>query len=417
MTKKIFLFVLLCLFALSFAGCGPQQAARCTSPEDNPNHHYLRGMEALERVQDALFRGKSDVSADLEIAREKFERALFCDKEFYPANGGLAIVSAHKVRRQKDAGYADVDRKRAIDYVDKGGRDARSDEDKFDHYLSVVRVDTLMNGKNWVEKTEEAYHLGKEVRPDERKLYYYQGREALQYYMGLAYWEAQDFQRSRDMFSSVLNSRRDGKWHEKADKAWKRVDKIVRAMAGITVGDVGKKIAMKESVSRGDLAALLVDELKIDKLFAGRIPVQSELDKMKAEFNPADLSGHHFREEVTTILKWKVRGLEPKFDRGSNAYLFKPADAVTRGEMAFIMEDVLIKLTGDEKLARAFFGQDRSPFPDVRPTSPFFNAVMNMTSRNIMEGELSGEFRINAPVDGAEALLAIRVLKQKMNIY
>jgi len=28
-------------------------------------------------------------------------------------------------------------------------------------------------------------------------------------------------------------------------------------------------------VSRGDLAALLIDEMKLDKLFAGRIPVRS----------------------------------------------------------------------------------------------------------------------------------------------
>jgi hypothetical protein len=188
-------------------------------------------------------------------------------------------------------------------------------------------------------------------------------------------------------------------------------------MAGITVGDVGKQIAVKDSVTRADLAALLIDEMKLDKLFAGRIPVQSQIDKMKAEFMPADVLNHSFREEVLTIMKWKVRGLEPKYDETTKAYLFKPTDAVSRGEMAFILEDVLMKLTGDEKLATAYFGQDKSPFPDVKPTSPFYNAVMNMTTRGIMEGELSGEFRINAPVDGAEALLAMRVLKQRMNIY
>ncbi len=85
--------------------------------------------------------------------------------------------------------------------------------------------------------------------------------------------------------------------------------------------------------------------------------------------------------------------------------------------MAFIREDVLIKLTGDEKLATAYFGQERSPFPGCQATSPFYNAVMNMTSRGIMEGELSGEFRFNEPVDGAEAILAIRMLQQKINIY
>jgi hypothetical protein len=34
-----------------------------------------------------------------------------------------------------------------------------------------------------------------------------------------------------------------------------------------------------------------------------------------------------------------------------------------------------------------------------------------------METELSGEFRPDDPVDGAEAILAIRLLRQKMNIY
>jgi len=138
---------------------------------------------------------------------------------------------------------------------------------------------------------------------------------------------------------------------------------------------------------------------------------------MKAEFTPADVLTHPFRDEVLTILKWKVRGMEPKFDQTTKAYLFKPDDKVQRGEMAFILEDVLIKLTGNEKLATAYFGQDRSPFPDVKSTSPYYNAVLNMTSRGIMEGDLSGEFRVNQPVDGAEAILAIRMLQQKINIY
>jgi hypothetical protein len=126
---------------------------------------------------------------------------------------------------------------------------------------------------------------------------------------------------------------------------------------------------------------------------------------------------HPFKEEVLTLMKWNVRGMEPKYDETSRAYLFKPGDPVTRGEMAFILEDVLIKLTADEKIATAYFGQSNSPFPDVKATSAFYNAVMNMTTRSIMESELSGEFRVNSPVDGAEALLAIRVLKQRINIY
>ncbi|MCX8075732.1 MAG: S-layer homology domain-containing protein, partial [Aquificaceae bacterium] len=136
----------------------------------------------------------------------------------------------------------------------------------------------------------------------------------------------------------------------------------------------------------------------------------------QAEFIPADILNHPFRQEITTLLKWKVRGLEPQYDQTTKAYLFKPDGAVTRGEMALILEDILIKLTGDESLARAYLGHERSPFPDVRPTAPIYNAVMNATTRGLMEPELSGEFNPGKPVDGAEAILAIRVLKQRMNI-
>lgn len=384
-------------------GCS-KPVVRCTSPEDNAQHHYLRGMEALEQ-------NKTDV------AREKLERAVYCDERFPPAHGGLAIVASCKAKAQDDKGYSAADAQQACDHLKKCRKQSKTDEEKFEYFLAVVRVNTGLKDKGWLEEAKDAFKYAKDLKVDERKLVYYQGTEALDYYMGLAYLEAYEFQKARDSFAEVLNAKREGKWHERADKAWKKTDKIVRAMAGITVGDVGKKIAVKDSITRGDLAALLIDEIKLDKLFAGRIPVASQVAAMKAEFTPADTMSHPFKDEILTIMKWKVRGLEPKFDDTAKAYLFKPADAVSRAEMAFILEDVLIKLTGDEKIATAFFGQDKSPFPDVKPTSAFYNAVLNMTTRGIMEGELSGEFRIGDSVDGAEALLSTRVLKQRMNIY
>ena len=401
--KRIWLFLLLSV-ALLAGGCA-KQVARCTAPEDNPAHHYLRGMEALE-------------SGKIDLAQEKFDRALYCEENFSAAYGGKAIVAALKAKGMGDAGYRSIEVARAEEYLEKAKKLIETDNDRFEYQLAVLRVSPAVKGKDWLDRAEAAYRAAQSVeKVDERRLDYYQGKEAAAYFMGLAYLEGYQFRKAEDKFRETLDSRKMGKWNEPADKAWKKTSKIVRAMGGITVGDVGKKIAVKETVSRGDLAALLVDEMKIDKLFAGRIPVKSQLAAMKAEFVPADLLSHQFREEVDVIMKWKVRGLEPKFDQTTKAYLFKPEDKVQRGEMAFILEDVLIKLTGDEKLATAYFGQDRSPFPDVKATSPYYNAVMNMTSRGIMEGELSGEFRFNEPVDGAEAILAIRMLQQKINIY
>ncbi len=394
---------LLALPAMLISACA-NQVARCTSPEDNPQHHYIMGMEALEKKI-------------LDNAQEKFERMLYCEDDSSRAYGGLSIVSAGKVKQQADAGYKAVDSGRAFDYLKKSEKYAGKDEEKFDYALAAIRTESTIKSKDWLDKVTDAYKEGSKLNPDERLLLYYDGKEALSYFTGLAYLEALEFTKARDSFSAVLNAKREGKWHEKADKGWKKTDRIVRAMAGVTVGDVGKKIAIKDSITRADLAALLIDEMKLEKLFAGRIPSASQVDAMKAEFTPADIMNSQFKQEIMIIMKWKVRGLEPKYDQTTMANLFKPGDSVSRGEMAFILEDILIKLTADDKIATAYFGQERSPFPDVRPTSPLFNAVMNMTTRGIMEGELSGEFRINDPVEGPEALLAIRMLRQKLNIY
>lgn len=400
--KRVWLLVLLSAVAL-LTGCAtvPQ---RCTSPEDNPRHHYLRGMEALESLKVGL-------------ALEKFDRALYCEEQFSAAYSGRGIAFAMKSRTQQDQGYRGVEIEQAIENLEKGRKSAETANDRFEYQVAAIRANNMIKGRKWLDEAEDAYREAMNQKVDERLLDYYQGQEAATYFIGLAYLDAYEFRKAEDKFRDVLGARKDGKWNEPADRAWKKTTKIVRAMGGITVGDVGKKIAVKDSVSRGDLAALLIDEMKLDKLFAGRIPVKSKIDKMEAEFTPADIMGHPFKDEVLTVLKWKVRGLEPKYDKSTMAYMFKPGESVKRGEMAFILEDVLMKLTADEKLATAFFGQDRSPFPDVKPTSPFYNAVLNMTTRNIMEGELSGEFRVNEPVDGAEAILAIRMLQQRINIH
>lgn len=401
--KRLNVVWLLFLGLILAAGCA-RHVAKCTTPEDNPPHHYVRGMELLEQ-------GKT------QDAETKFERALYCDESYSPAHSGLAIINAEKAKAQKEPGYRQTDTGKAMEHLKHAKKRAGTSEDKFAYHLAGMRVDTALRFKDWLGDVEDHFKDAMKLNVDERKLLYYDGKEAAPYFMGIAYLESREFQKARDKFSDVLNMKKEGKWNEKADKGWKRVDKIVRAMGGITLGDVGKEIAVRESVNRGDMAALLADELKIDKLFAGRIPVKSEIDKLKAEFTPADVLNHHFKEEALIMMKWGIRGLEPQYDQTTKAYLFKPDGGVTRKEFALVLEDVLVKLTGDEKIATAYFGQEKSPFPDVLPTAPWYNAVMNMTSRGLMEPELSGDFRVNDLLDGAEAILAIRVLRQKMNIY
>jgi tetratricopeptide (TPR) repeat protein len=394
------------LGVLLFAACARQpELPRCTAPEDNPPHHYTRGMLSIE-------------SNNLDEARTKLNRAVQCDDRYAPAHAGLALVHALQTAHQANEGYRQADATQALAALKRAKRYSKTPEARFSYHTTAIRVHTALHGEDWLDDAKDHYRKSQELQPDESKLTYYQGREAATYFMGIAYFRgAHDFSRARDLFRQVLDTKREGKWHEKADTAWRKADKVSRATAGITIGNVALSIALQDDVSRGDLAALLIDEVKLDQLFAGRLPVQSQVDTKQAAFTPADVLEHPFKQEILTLMKWNVRGLEPQYDPTTTANLFHPNQAVSRKALAIVLEDIVIKLTGDEKLASKFLGQNASPCPDVTPTVSWFNAVMTAVTRNLMEAGLSGEFRPNASADGAEVLLATRMLKQRLNLY
>lgn len=399
MLKYLTLLALTVVFA---AGCG-KPVSKCTAPEDNAQHHYVRGMELL-----ADNKGYD--------AAAKFERSLYCDEEFSPSHGGMAITHALMAVSQKDDGHRRVEEDKTSEHLKQADKTADTEEDEFAVHVAEMRVQTVLKHDKWLSETQGHYKDAMKIKVDDKKLLFYDGREAAIYYMGVAYLDGREFQKARDSFSDVLAEKATSKWHAPAEKGWKRVDKILRALAGITVGDVGKQIALRDSVNRGDLSALLIQELKIDKLFAGRIASKAAADSMKAEFTPADVMASPFKDDILTLMKWNIRGLEPAYDSTTKAYLFKPEAPVSRKDLAFALEDVLSKITGDETIATKFIGNDKSPFPDIPASAAWFNAAMNMTTRGLMETELSGDFRPNEPIDGAEALLAIRALKHALNV-
>jgi hypothetical protein len=105
-----------------------------------------------------------------------------------------------------------------------------------------------------------------------------------------------------------------------------------------------------------------------------------------------------------------VRGLETYSDG-----LFRPGEFIDRAAYAMMIEDILIKVTGDNALATKFIGQI-SPFPDLRSDLPYFNAVMVVTSRGIMgvKDFTSGEFAPLGEVPGVDALLIIRKFQEEL---
>jgi len=372
------------------------------SIEDNPVHHYLQGMEAIEK-------GK------IKEAENHFDRALYLDKNYSPALVGKSLVLAIKAGKQKDIQHKAVDMKKVFSFLKRAKKKADDDSQKFIYHVTAIRVYTESHPKDWLENAEDHYKDALKLKKvDEAKLPYYQTISAAHYFMGLAYYKAYKFKKAEETFAKVISNKPD-KWHYKADNLYKKVQKIVRACAQYTLTDVAKKIAVKDQVTKGDVAALLVDELHLDRFLAGRIPIKSHMPK--ADFIPNDILNHPFKDEIITVIKWNIRGLQAQYDPLMKAYLFKPQKPIKRKELAFILEDLLIKLTGNEHLATAYFGTEKSPFPDVPVNVAWFNAVMNVTTRGLMEPDLSGEFRPDDYVDGAELILALMKLRNVMNIY
>ena len=88
---------------------------------------------------------------------------------------------------------------------------------------------------------------------------------------------------------------------------------------------------------------------------------------------------------------------------------------ITRSEYAMMIEDILIKITADMKLA-TLFKDKPSPFPDVKNDQLYFNAVVMSTNSGIMipKDLATGEFDPLGPLSGIEALMGIRTLQSQI---
>lgn len=380
------------------AGCGPK-GAESTSPEDTPPNHYLRGMELVD-------------AGRLAEAQVRFARALELDPKYTPGFVGQALVGAMNVEVQPDANHRGIELDKFRSLLDKGYAKAKTPADKFIVAVTGIRVENAAKDAKWIKDAEKWHAKGRVISMiDEGALPYYRNVEALDYFMGKARFEAGEYAEAKELLGKVVGAD-EGKWHRSANDLYARIQKIEQAIANYTVTGVSRVIAAKDAVSRADVAALIVSELDLAKLF-GKLAV---LDS-KADFIPADVADHPFKAEIAEVLKWNIRGLEPVYDDTAKAELFKPAEPVSRKQMALALEDILIKVSGDESLSTKYFGQETSPYGDVKPTEAYYNAVVNMVTRNLMETDLSGAFCPDDNLDGAELLLAVVRLRNAVNAY
>ena len=374
------------VIALGFfiVSCAPK-AVKPVSEMDTPEHHFYTGMKFLDQGKYAEAKGE-------------FDRAIALDPKYSKAFTGNGIALAYG-----------GDIKAANESMKKAWKFANKDDEKIFVHVSRIRLYTLgKKEKDWIKDARSDFDKAIKIDPKYPAAYYF---------MGIAYKTALDFSNAGQMFKQVVDLNRD--YVKEADAEWNLTQKIQRAMPGTIAG---KKIAVLERINRADAAALFMEELKIDVLYKKKTIKTFDTsfkdpEKMKAQasaplITATDIANHPLKADIEGILRLGVRGLEAYPD-GS----FHPNDVVDRATYAMMIEDVLVKVSGDNALATKFIGS-ASPFPDLRSDLPYFNAVMVVTSRGIMEAKdlTSGEFAPLGPVPGVDALLIIRKLKEELKI-
>ncbi len=389
--RSTFLFFMALLTLVVVGVMVSSCAAPPRKPEaalDTPEHHVFSGNKLMDK-------------GDYIGAQREFVLAMQLDKKYSPAYVGLGLAFAY----QKDFEKAHENMKKAKSLAEKK-------EDKVNANVGMIRLYSMERKEKWLDKAEDEFEDAVKIDPKSSAAYFY---------MGKAYKYGYNFDKAGERFKKVLDL--NDKFLVEADSEWKVVQKVQRAAPGSMIG---KKIALIEEISRADVAALFIQELLLEKLYEKRTPRQFdttyqapastqkfEADKIVKAEAAMDIQSHVLRVDIEAVLRLGVRGLEPSPD-----HKFFPDQKINRAAYAMMIEDILIKVSGDEKLATKFIGS-KSPFPDLRSDLPYFNAVMVVTSRGVMEAKdlTTGEFAPLGTVSGADALLIIRRLKDELRFF
>jgi tetratricopeptide (TPR) repeat protein len=391
--NAITLILVSMLTALLMFGCAKTRKAG--GQMDTPEVHYEQGMKYYN-------------AGDFKKAEDEFELARTLDFKFAPTYAGLALVAGEKGRVEKDKKLRKKHFKQAYKHIDKA-----KDLDKklvaawLAHGMVITMEHMADEDKDWVEDAIDMYDkVIKKLDPENSEAYYRKGW-TLKY--------AFKFREAAEQFKKVLDL--DKEFTKEADAQWKIMQDIERAAPG---SKIGMKIALVEKISRADVAALFMSELdaarliekKRPKVYDTKFKAPEDARKLEAQktvkmAKMTDINDHWARNFIQEVVDLQVRGLEPYPD-----HTFRPDLLITRGEYAFMLEDILIAILRDESLATKHIGATETRFPDVNPSAPFYNAICNMVDKNIMDANINSEFDATKSVSGPDALLVIRKMKE-----
>lgn len=378
---------LIMLVGLVLVGCAPK-GAKPLSIDDTPINHYNNGMAAV---------AKGLWSA----AHVNFERAMALAPGFAPGMAGQAFVLANEAAQTKDISVRRdrIDASRQL--MKKALRKAKDDVELLNVYVVGIRAETLARGENWMKSARGYYEAGRVLSVQGESELFYSSRQALNFYMAQACFGDRNLECARTLLKRILASPV-GRWHQPADTAFSYLQKLDRVSVNRVSTELAWDLLTREAVTRAEVAAILVSELSnsLKPANSVRFGDCAVLD---------DVVDHPYQEAIEQVLAMHVRGLDLVKDSGSCRYF--PDQPVSRKELAMLLEDLLVVVTGEDGLATKYLGQGKSPYSDVRPHTLWYNSVLVVVNRNLMDVDLNGAFRPNDNVNGAALLLAVSKLR------
>lgn len=368
------IMVVFLLLGLILSSCGTSSVPR-QSPLDTPRNHYVRGLASVD-------------NGDFIGAYRSFERARLLDADYPGAYIGFALVEMqqrnfHEARQQIDQAL-------------------RRDRNFVDAHIALGRIVTAegialkRSVDNWLPEALRSFDKAEAVVGDS------EDTSEVFWYRSQAHLHAGDMATARKVLTAILETNR-GVWVEPAMNEIERIQMIERAGPGSALG---KEIGLKKAVTRGELAVLLVEELKIGELFEKRSLSDKSTSSSGDVPNPSDIEYTWAKPWIEEVLALGIHGLEP-FPDGT----FRPDVPITRAHYALVNQGVLVLLSGDGSLTTRYIGEE-SRFPDLRADHYVYNAVALSIERGIMKVDRrSGAFHPDESVSGAEALVIIRELQ------
>ncbi len=356
-----------CIFFL-VTGCSDRYKT-LESFLDTPSHHTSNGFDFLDRGQ-------------MSDAEREFQAALRLDHSFSQAHCGLGLIAGSRGNYRQ----AFRSMKEARDY-------AKSAEDRATCAVGQMRLYTMKKSKDWLHHVETFFDDAAKEKPS---------LPEASFYLGIALKESYRFQDAEEAFRKAMLP--DSRLFWQARQEANKMKKIIKAAP---TSQIARKVALQDSITRAEVAGLLVEELKLPDVYRN---VTRERKQSRICTFPPDITAHPLKNDIKVVLELGLRELGC-FQDGS----FRPEQPVSRAQYAVIMADIIAAVQQESDLD-ARFSQRASPFLDIGNSDPFLKAVMICTINIPVMEPRQGSFNPWGDITGADAVLALRNLRDALNI-